>query len=59
MRNGKITNDGEYWMSGQFQNSLIFGILIVFQIEKKTLKFVIFAIWTIPKICNSEISKNL
>ena len=37
MRIGKIVSGAEYRMDEQFQNFLIFGILIVFQIEK-TLK---------------------
>ena len=44
-RIGKIASDAEYRMDEQFQNLLIFGILIVFQIKKK--------IW-IPKISNLE-----
>ena len=35
MRIGKIASDAEYRMDEQFQNLLIFGILIVFQIKKK------------------------
>ena len=31
----KIANVAEYRMNEQFQNLLIFGILIVFQIKKK------------------------
>ena len=34
MRIGKIANIEEYRMDKQFQNLLIFGISIVFQIEK-------------------------
>ena len=32
---GKIENGAEYRMDEQFQNLLIFGILISFQIKKK------------------------
>ena len=45
MRIGKITRGAEYRMDEQFQNLLIFGILIIFQIKKKIL---------IPKISNLE-----
>ena len=38
MRMGKIASSAEYRMDKQFQNLLIFGISIVFQIEK-ILKF--------------------
>ena len=31
----KIANGAEYRMNEQFQNLLTFGILIIFQIEKK------------------------
>ena len=31
----KISNGAEYRMNEQFQNLLIFGILIIFQIKKK------------------------
>ena len=34
MRTGKITNSAEYRTEEQFQNLVIFGILIVFQIKK-------------------------
>ena len=34
MRIGKIASGVEYQMDKQFQNWLIFGILIVFQMEK-------------------------
>ena len=34
MRIGKIASGAEYEMVEQFQNSTIFGISIVFQIEK-------------------------
>ena len=50
MRIGKIANGAEYRMNEQFQNLLIFGILIIFQIKKK--------IW-ITKIDNLENSQNL
>ena len=33
MRTGKIASGAEYQMDEQFQNLLIFGNLIVFQIE--------------------------
>ena len=35
MRIVKIANGTEYRMGGQFQNFLIFGILIIIQIKKK------------------------
>ena len=35
MRIGKIASGVEYRMDEQFQNLLIFGISIVFQIKKK------------------------
>ena len=35
MKIGKIANGAEYRMYEQFQNLLIFGILIIFQIKKK------------------------
>ena len=35
MKISKIVNGAEYRMDEQFQNLLIFGILIIFQIEKK------------------------
>ena len=35
MKIGKIANGAEYWMDAQFQNLLIFEILIIFQIKKK------------------------
>ena len=35
MKIGKIANDAEYRMDEQFQNLLIFWILIIFQIQKK------------------------
>ena len=34
MRVGKIASSAEYWMDKQFQNLLIFGISIIFQIEQ-------------------------
>ena len=34
MRIGKIASSAEYQMDEKFKNLLIFGILIVFQIEK-------------------------
>ena len=34
MRIGKIASSAEYRMDKQFQNVLIFGILMVFQIQK-------------------------
>ena len=34
MRIGKIASSAEYRMDKQFQNFLIFGILMVFQIQK-------------------------
>ena len=42
MRIGKIASGAEYQMEEKFQNLLIFGILIVFTLEK------------IPKIPNFE-----
>ena len=35
MKIGKIANGAEYRMDEQFQNLLIFGIFIIFQIKKK------------------------
>ena len=35
MKIDKIANDAEYRMDEQFQNLLIFGILIIFQIRNK------------------------
>ena len=35
MKIGKIANGAEYRMDAQFQNLLIFEILIIFQIKKK------------------------
>ena len=35
MKIDKISNGPEYQMDEQFQNLLIFGILIIFQIKKK------------------------
>ena len=35
MKIGKIANSAEYRMEEQFQNLLIFEILIIFQIKKK------------------------
>ena len=35
MKIDKITNGAEYRMNEQFQNLLIFGIVIIFQIKKK------------------------
>ena len=35
MKINKIANGAEYRMDEQFQNLLIFGILIMFQIKKK------------------------
>ena len=35
MKISKIANGGKYRMDEQFQNLLIFGILIIFQIKKK------------------------
>ena len=35
MITGKIASGAEYQMDKQFQNLLIFGILIVFHIKKK------------------------
>ena len=50
MKIDKIANGAKYLMNEQFQNLLIFGILIIFQIKKKI---------RIPKISNLENSKNL
>ena len=46
---GRIGNRAEYRMDEQFQNLLIFGILIIFQIKNK--------IW-IPKVSNLENFQN-
>ena len=43
MKISKIANGAEYRMDEQFQNLLIFGILIIFQIKKKI---------QIPKVSN-------
>ena len=45
MRIGKIASSAEYRMDEQSQNLLMFGILIVFGIEKKFWKFINFTIW--------------
>ena len=45
----KIANSAEYQIDEQFQNLLIFGIFIIFQIKKKIL---------IPNISNLENSQN-
>ena len=52
MRIGKISSGAEYRMNEQSQNLIIFGILIVFQIESSThllifqvVKFWKFLIW--------------
>ena len=34
MRTRRIASSEEYWIDKQFQNLLIFGISIIFQIEK-------------------------
>ena len=49
MKIDKIANGAEYRLNEQFQNLLIFGILIIFQIKKK--------IW-IPTISNLKNSQN-
>ena len=49
MKIDKIANSAEYKMDEQFQNLLIFAILIISQIKKKIL---------IPKISNLENSQN-
>ena len=49
MRIGKIASGTEFRIDEQFQNFLIFGISIVFQIIKKLLKFVKLPIWEIQK----------
>ena len=49
MKIDKIANSSEYQMDEQFQNLLIFGISIIFQIKKKIL---------IPKISNLENAQN-
>ena len=50
MKIDKIANGAEYRMDEQFQNLLIFGILLIFQIKKKI---------SIKKISNLENSKNI
>ena len=50
MKIDKIANGAEYRMDEQFQNLLIFGIFLIFQIKKKIY---------IPKISNLENSQNL
>ena len=49
MKISKIANGAEYRMDEQFQNFLILGIFIIFQIEK---------IIQIPKVSNLENSQN-
>ena len=49
MKIDEIARSAEYQMDEKFQNLLIFGILIIFQIKKKIL---------IPKISNLENSQN-
>ena len=49
MKIGKIGSGAEYRMDEQFQNLLIFGILIIFQIKKKI---------QVPKVSNSENFQN-
>ena len=49
MKNRKIANGAEYRMDEHFQNFLILGILIIFQITKKIY---------ISKVCNLENSQN-
>ena len=48
MKIDEIARSAEYRMDKKFQNLLIFGILIIFQIKKKIL---------IPKISNLENSQ--
>ena len=50
MKIGKIATVAEYQMDEQFQNWLIFEILIIFQIKKKI---------GIPKVSNLENSQNV
>ena len=49
MKIDKIANGAEYRMDEQFQNLLIFGILIIFHNKNKI---------QIPKISNLENSEN-
>ena len=49
MKIDEIARNAEYQIDEKFQNLLIFGILIIFQIKKKIL---------IPKISNLENSQN-
>ena len=49
IKNSKIANGAEYQMVEQFQNFLIFGISIIFQIKKKI---------EIPKVFDLENSQN-
>ena len=49
MKIGNIANGAEYQMDEQFQNLLIFGILIIYQIKKKI---------KIPKVSNLENSQS-
>ena len=49
MRIDKIASSAEYRMDEHFQNFLILGILIIFQIKKKNL---------ISKVSNLENSQN-
>ena len=41
MKISKIANGAEYRMDEQFQNLLIFGIVIIFQLKRKFLKYII------------------
>ena len=50
MKIGQIVNGAKYRMDEQFQNLLIFGILIIFQVTKKI---------EILKISNLENSRNI
>ena len=49
MKISKIANGAEYRMDEQFQNLLVFLILIIFQIKKKI---------QIPKVSNLDNSQN-
>ena len=57
MRIGKIASSAEYWMDKQFQNFLIFLILIVFQIDKILTIFLFFSC-KIVEICKFTHLKN-
>ena len=50
---GRIAIGAEYRMDEKFQNLLIFGISLIFQITKK-ITFQIYLMYGIPKIYNLD-----